>query len=205
MGCHIPGGDTSNCTQDGGCLQQGGRGQGCGCLQPGCNYSWHSISSSTGHHLLPAASMWGPDFPPWCPTAAQWCWQAEAPTLRATLAHPGAPYQQHLAHPKAGKGVTHMEMTPRTRSSSLWSPRVLPGPSPAPHDPQLDGKAAPGLELCPWECHQYFQGDSGRCIHWKGCAQTDVTQAQLDTGEWSPPLRHQWDPDLSHSFRLSLQ
>lgn len=149
-------GGTPRAAQGGGCLHQGGHGQGCGCLQPGWNYSWHSISLSTGLYPLPAVGMWGPDFLPfcqaisWCPTSAHWCWQAEAhselchvcPTLRATLAHPGAPYQ-HLAHPKAGKGVTHKEVTPGARSPKLGSARVLLGPNPAPHHPQLDGKAAP--------------------------------------------------------------
>lgn len=182
-GCHIPGGDTSSCTQGGGISSEGAVGRDvAACSQDGITHG-NSISSSTGHRPLPAASMWGPDFPPfcraipWCPTPARRRWQAEAHsdlcrvsrTSRATLAHPGAPYQ-HPARTKTGKGVAHMEVTPRARSPSLGSPRVLPGPSPAPQHPQLGGNAAPALGLCPRGCHQHCQGaqtdaHTGRALH----------------------------------------
>lgn len=172
-------GGTPRAAQGGGCLHQGGHGQGCGCLQPGWNYSWHSISLSTGLYPLPAVGMWGPDFLPfcqaisWCPTSAHWCWHTEAhselchvcPTLRATLAHPGAPYQ-HLAHPKAGKGVTHKEVTPGARSPKLGSAGFCWVQIQLPTTPSWMGRQ-PLPMLYPWECHQRAQAPHtlGLCIN----------------------------------------
>lgn len=205
--CHIPGGTPRAASS------KGAMGRDvAACSQDGIT---RGISSSTTQHSLPAANMWGQDFPPscwaisWCPTAVQWCWWAEAhselcqvsPTLRATLAQPGVPYQ-HLTHPKAGKGVTHMEVTPRAGSPKLGSPRVWRVQVHCPTTPSWIGRQ-------PWGCaHENVthtardaQADAhtGRALH------RLMPLKHSWMGEWSPSLQHQWDADLSHSFRLSLQ
>lgn len=109
-----------------------------------------------------------------------------------------------LLAPSWQRGGTHGGDS-KGQESKPWVSKGFAGSKSSSPAPPAGWEGSPCPGAVPTGLSPALPGGSDRCTHWEGSAQTDVTRPQLDTGEWSPSLRHQRDPDLSHSFRLSLQ